>query len=95
MGELGPDALALHRDIGEVARATGIQKLWCVGELSRATAAGFGDGACWFESVTALGDFLLGELQPGRNILIKASRFMGLDQLVCRIVATEHIKAEG
>jgi UDP-N-acetylmuramoyl-tripeptide--D-alanyl-D-alanine ligase len=95
MGELGPDALALHRDIGQVARAAGIQQLWCVGELSRATADGYGASARWFESLEALGDFLQGELQPGRNILIKASRFMGLDRLVRRIEATTFDEAEG
>ena len=95
MGELGPDAVSLHRDIGKVARAAGIQRLWCVGELSRATAAGYGATARWFESVEELGDFLQSELQPGRNILIKASRFMGLDRLVRRIEATALNEAEG
>jgi len=95
MGELGPDALELHRGIGTIARDAGIDRLWCVGELSRATAAGYGDDARWFGSVTELGDFLLGELQPGRNILIKASRFMGLDRLVRRIEATAGNEAEG
>jgi UDP-N-acetylmuramoyl-tripeptide--D-alanyl-D-alanine ligase len=95
MGEIGPDALALHRAIGKVARDAGIQKLWCVGELSRATAAGYGDGARWFESIAELGEFLQGELQPGRNILIKASRFMGLDRLVHSIEAMAHNEAEG
>ncbi len=95
MGELGPDALSLHRDIGQAARAAGIQRLWCVGELSCATADGYGEAARWFASVTELGDFLQGELLPGRNILIKASRFMGLDRLVRRIEATVLNEAEG
>lgn len=95
MGELGPDALSLHQDIGRAARAAGIERLWCVGDLSRATAAGYGEAARWFESVAELGDFLQGELQPGRNILIKASRFMGLDRLVRRIEATALNEAEG
>jgi UDP-N-acetylmuramoyl-tripeptide--D-alanyl-D-alanine ligase len=95
MGELGPDAVELHRGIGTIARDAGIDRLWCVGELSRATAAGYGDDARWFGSVTELGDFLLGQLQPGRNILIKASRFMGLDGLVRRIEAAARNEAEG
>jgi len=95
MGELGPDALSLHRDIGQAARAAGIQRLWCVGELSRATAAGYGETARWFASVAELDDFLQGELQPDRNILIKASRFMGLDRLVRRIETTTRHEAEG
>jgi UDP-N-acetylmuramoyl-tripeptide--D-alanyl-D-alanine ligase len=95
MGELGPDALELHRGIGKLAREAGIQQLWCVGELSRAAAAGFGAGARCFDSVAALGDFLLSELRAGRNVLIKASRFMGLDKLVRRIETTALHEAEG
>jgi len=85
MGELGSDAPALHRGIGEVARDAGIRALFCVGELSRETAAGFGAGAQWFATVEELGDVLLPELDQARNVLIKASRFMALDQLIHRI----------
>ena len=87
MGELGPDAAALHRSMGELAHSAGIRELFCVGELSRETAAGFGRGARWFESIESLGEALLPELQEGRNVLIKASRFMELDRLVRQIEA--------
>ena len=82
MGELGPDAAALHRGMGELARDAGIRGLLCVGELSRETAAGFGSGAQWFESVADLQAALVTQLAAGRNVLIKGSRFMGLDQVV-------------
>jgi UDP-N-acetylmuramoyl-tripeptide--D-alanyl-D-alanine ligase len=82
MGELGPDAAALHRGMGELARDAGIRGLLCVGELSRETAAGFGTGAQWFNSVDELEVALATQLKAGRNVLIKGSRFMGLDQVV-------------
>jgi UDP-N-acetylmuramoyl-tripeptide--D-alanyl-D-alanine ligase len=42
MGELGPEAAALHREIGERARAAGIDRLLCLGELSIEAVRGFG-----------------------------------------------------
>jgi UDP-N-acetylmuramoyl-tripeptide--D-alanyl-D-alanine ligase len=85
MGELGADAEQLHFGIGELAKQSGITALLCTGELSQAAVRGFGAGAQWFESLDELHAALLTELQAGRNILIKASRFMGLDELVRRI----------
>lgn len=89
MGELGPDAPSLHRGMGELARDAGICGLFCVGELSREAAEGFGNGAQWFPTVDELDEALQGELTAGRNILIKGSRFMGLDQVVSRIKPAE------
>ncbi|OYY95541.1 MAG: hypothetical protein B7Y41_03295 [Hydrogenophilales bacterium 28-61-23] len=44
MGELGPDAANLHREVGEQARAAGIDRLLCLGEMSVHTVQGFGAG---------------------------------------------------
>jgi UDP-N-acetylmuramoyl-tripeptide--D-alanyl-D-alanine ligase len=85
MGELGPDAAAMHRGMGELARDAGIRKLFCLGEMSRETAAGFGHDAFWFASLDELSVALQPELATGRNVLIKGSRFMGLDRLVQQI----------
>jgi UDP-N-acetylmuramoyl-tripeptide--D-alanyl-D-alanine ligase len=85
MGELGPDSPALHRGMGELARDAGVRRLFCTGEMSRETAAGFGTGARWFESLEELSVALTPELGEGRNVLIKGSRFMGLDRLVRQI----------
>lgn len=85
MGELGSNAAVLHRGVGELARASGIRGLLCAGELSRETAAGFGDDARWFAAPDQLEQALLQELVSGRNVLIKASRFMRFDRLVKRI----------
>jgi UDP-N-acetylmuramoyl-tripeptide--D-alanyl-D-alanine ligase len=89
MGELGPDAASLHRGMGELARDAGIRGLFCVGELSREAAEGFGNGARWFGSIDELDQALQPELSAGRNILIKGSRFMGLDRIVDRIEPAE------
>jgi UDP-N-acetylmuramoyl-tripeptide--D-alanyl-D-alanine ligase len=89
MGELGPDAAVLHRSMGELARDAGVRKLFCVGELSRETAAGFGKGAQWFAELGELSATLLPELHDGLTVLIKGSRFMGLDRLVRAIETGE------
>lgn len=85
MGELGPDSAALHRGMGELARDAGMRGLFCTGEMSRETVAGFGAGARWFETVEELEEALRPELGEGRTVLIKGSRFMGLDRLVRQI----------
>jgi len=87
MGELGPDAATLHAGVGELARDAGVGRLYCIGELSRQTAAGYGKGARWFASIDELEQALENELTAGRNVLIKGSRFMGLDRLVRQIEA--------
>jgi UDP-N-acetylmuramoyl-tripeptide--D-alanyl-D-alanine ligase len=87
MGELGPAARDLHAAIGRHARTAGAVRLYCIGELSRATAAAFGAGAEWFANQDDLYAALQPELVAGRNVLVKASRFMGLDRLVAALTA--------
>lgn len=89
MGELGPDAAVLHQSIGKLAKDAGVCEFFCVGELTRHAADGYGKGARWFASISELEQVLPAELTAGRNVLIKGSRFMGLDRLVRQIeVAT-------
>ncbi|MEC9375871.1 MAG: UDP-N-acetylmuramoyl-tripeptide--D-alanyl-D-alanine ligase [Pseudomonadota bacterium] len=85
MGELGSNAEKLHFDIGRFARKSGIKRLLCIGQLSQSIARGFGESAQWFLSLDELYAAVSIELSSGCNILIKASRFMGLDELVNRI----------
>jgi len=82
MGELGVDAESLHREVGAAAREAGIDRLFCTGELSRTAVEGFGAGAQWCDSVDALATVLRADIGPDVSVLIKASRFMGLDRLV-------------
>lgn len=82
MGELGDDAVEMHRETGRLARESGVEGLFCIGELGKEIGAGFGPGARWMKSMDELESALRDELVPGRNVLIKASRFMGLDRLV-------------
>lgn len=82
MGELGADADQLHAAIGELGHTSGAAALLCTGELSRAMAVAFGPQARWCASLDELEAAVREVLRPDTKLLIKASRFMGLDQLV-------------
>ncbi len=82
MGELGADSAAQHRECGIAADEAGIDALYCIGELSRETAAGYGDAARHFDSVESLGAALEAELNAGTTLLFKASRSMRLERVI-------------
>jgi UDP-N-acetylmuramoyl-tripeptide--D-alanyl-D-alanine ligase len=86
MGELGLDELALHARVGEDARALGIDRLFATGDLSKAAVEAFGAGASHYPDREALADALQAELEAGTVVLVKASRFMGLERVVARLV---------
>ncbi|MDH3227404.1 MAG: UDP-N-acetylmuramoyl-tripeptide--D-alanyl-D-alanine ligase [Thermoleophilia bacterium] len=81
MAELGEDAPALHREIGEYARSR-CDGLLAIGELSRGAAETFGAQGRWFADVAALSQALELALGEDTTILVKGSRVMALDQLV-------------
>jgi len=82
MGELGPDATALHREVGKQAKAAGIQRLLCLGEMSAHTAQGFGAGAMHFERIEELLAEIECALGPEVTLLVKGSRFMKMERVV-------------
>jgi len=82
MGELGAAAVGLHTQVGRQARAAGIERLFTLGELSRATARAFASGAQHFEDCEALNETLLADLRAGVTVLIKGSRAMHMERCV-------------
>ena len=82
MGELGPEAPALHREVGEKAKAAGIDRLLCLGEMSVNTVQGFGDGAMHFERIEELLAEIEQALGPDVTVLVKGSRFMQMERVV-------------
>ncbi|MDH3433180.1 MAG: UDP-N-acetylmuramoyl-tripeptide--D-alanyl-D-alanine ligase, partial [Gammaproteobacteria bacterium] len=76
MAELGDDAVELHRDVGASIRSAGISRLITFGELSRAAAKGFGDGASSYDELDALVHDVTDILSADTNVLIKGSRSM-------------------
>jgi UDP-N-acetylmuramoyl-tripeptide--D-alanyl-D-alanine ligase len=87
MGELGPDAADLHREVGERARAAGIDRLLCLGEMTLNTVAAFGKGeagnrAMHFERIEELLAEVECALGPEVTVLVKGSRFMQMERVV-------------
>ncbi len=88
MGELGPDAAALHREVGESAQRAGIDRLLCLGEMSEQAARGFGEGAMHFERIEELLAEIECALGPEVTVLVKGSRFMKMERIVQSFMET-------
>jgi UDP-N-acetylmuramoyl-tripeptide--D-alanyl-D-alanine ligase len=85
MAELGAFAEASHTDIGEFARAAGIERLYATGALMERAVASFGAGAHWFTDVATLTAALLAAVRGAGSdvrLLVKGSRFNRLERVV-------------
>ncbi len=82
MGELGPGASELHREVGEQARAADIDRLLCLGEMSAHAVQAFGAGAMHFERIEELLAEVEQALGPEVTVLVKGSRFMKMERVV-------------
>jgi UDP-N-acetylmuramoyl-tripeptide--D-alanyl-D-alanine ligase len=80
MRELGPDAAAYHREVGEHARRQGVELLIGVGELG--TEYGPDEQVADAE---AAAEALRRSLRPGDAVLVKGSRAVGLELVAERL----------
>jgi UDP-N-acetylmuramoyl-tripeptide--D-alanyl-D-alanine ligase len=87
MGEIGGQGVAFHREIGEYARAAGVDRLLTVGELASNAADAFGPGGTHFDNVDSLAAELLSSLTADVTVLVKGSRFMRMERVVAAISA--------
>jgi UDP-N-acetylmuramyl pentapeptide synthase len=89
MRELGPEEVHFHRQTGEYAASAGVELLWGVGLLSRATAEGFRDARAGAPgghvASPAETSPVEASLRSGDVVLFKASRGVKLEQMVDRI----------
>ncbi|NNM60377.1 MAG: UDP-N-acetylmuramoyl-tripeptide--D-alanyl-D-alanine ligase [Legionellales bacterium] len=82
MGELGAEAVKFHRQLGEMARLAGVNRLYAVGELSLHTAEAFGEKGYHFHDQAALIEALQVELKPNICMLVKGSRSAKMENVV-------------
>jgi UDP-N-acetylmuramoyl-tripeptide--D-alanyl-D-alanine ligase len=82
MGELGTHGRRLHREAGRAARAAGVERLFAVGDLSRAAVDTFGEGARHYDNRDALIDDLRRNVDDTITLLVKGSRSMHLEQII-------------
>ncbi|UCE90603.1 MAG: UDP-N-acetylmuramoyl-tripeptide--D-alanyl-D-alanine ligase [Pseudomonadota bacterium] len=87
MGELGESTEALHRDTGVQVRASGVERLYAIGELARGAAQSFGEQGHHFHDITALVDVLRHDLTDNTTLLVKGSRRMHMEHVVDALVA--------
>ena len=85
MGEAGAAAGQFHDEIGGYAKSHGIDRMLCLGELSSAAAANFGEGGEHFLRLDDLVKTLSNELGPQTTVLVKGSRFMRMERVVDEI----------
>jgi UDP-N-acetylmuramoyl-tripeptide--D-alanyl-D-alanine ligase len=91
MGELGAFASDAHTDIGEFARAQGIERLYATGPLMQRAVESFGAGARWYgaapELIAAVDEALRGA-GPEVRLLVKGSRSNRLERVVEALTGT-------
>nr|WP_315483783.1 UDP-N-acetylmuramoyl-tripeptide--D-alanyl-D-alanine ligase [uncultured Undibacterium sp.] len=86
MGEVGADGAAFHQEIGQYAKAQGIQHLYTLGSLAKSSTIAFGSGAQHFDELGMLLAKLDCENGSGNTILIKGSRFMKMERVVAHLM---------
>ncbi|HEX7053663.1 MAG TPA: UDP-N-acetylmuramoyl-tripeptide--D-alanyl-D-alanine ligase [Burkholderiales bacterium] len=80
MGEVGEQGPQFHREVGEYARARGVDRLLALGSASAEAVAAFGPGAERFDTVEALVAAL-----RASTVLVKGSRFMRMERVVAAL----------
>ncbi len=91
MAELGADAERLHTEIGEYARARGIEQFVTVGKLSACAAKAFGKSARAFNDRDAAAEYCAGSLSSDDVVMVKGSRSAGMEHLVASLCAAEEV----
>jgi UDP-N-acetylmuramoyl-tripeptide--D-alanyl-D-alanine ligase len=98
MRELGPEGPRFHREAGEQAARLGFSPVVGVGELSRELAAGAkaaGAEAIWVPDAAVAADRAAAEVRPGDVVLVKASRGVGLETVVQRLLGQDVVGEGG
>jgi len=85
-GELGPDSVAIHADLGDALRRAGVTRLWATGEDARWTAERFGKGGTYYQEQSALIDALSAALTGNETLLIKGSRAQQMERVAGALV---------
>jgi UDP-N-acetylmuramoyl-tripeptide--D-alanyl-D-alanine ligase len=92
MGEVGDQGPAFHEEIGAYAKARGIEHFWCAGTLCAHAATAYGAAARHFADTPAV----LATLDAGTTaepafgaVLVKGSRFMGMERVVAALISRD------
>jgi UDP-N-acetylmuramoyl-tripeptide--D-alanyl-D-alanine ligase len=94
MAELGEEGPRLHAEIGELARACGVTRLFALGAGSKPAVATFGEGGEWFASADDLIAALRPGLRSGLTVYIKGSRVNRLERVTSALLPPGAAMAE-
>lgn len=89
MVELGAEAEKYHYQLGEKARAAGVDRFYAVGDLSKHAVAGFGKGGQHFADQKALIEALQPELKASVFMLVKGSRSAKMENVVKALLSEQ------
>ena len=89
MAELGAHATSSHAEVGEYAKARGVERVYAMGSQTRITVDAFGAGAQWFADAQALTQALQTELTADVRLLIKGSRVNRLERVVDALAGSQ------
>ena len=96
MGEVGDQGIGFHREIGEYARAAGVDRLLTTGELAAHAVTSFGSGGEHFDDVDALiaaaSAGLRGASGARITLLVKGSRFMRMERVVAALTGSTAVE---
>ncbi|MFI4904180.1 MAG: UDP-N-acetylmuramoyl-tripeptide--D-alanyl-D-alanine ligase [Burkholderiales bacterium] len=87
MGEVGAQGPRFHREIGEYARAAGIDRLLAAGRQAHETVLAFGAHGAHYADVDALVAALSPPPDAATTVLVKGSRFMRMERVVDALCA--------
>ena len=82
MAEVGDQGPAFHAEAGAHARSSGIARLFTLGAQSTHAAQAYGPAARHFEDMASLLAAVQAALPEVGSVLVKGSRFMGMEQVV-------------
>lgn len=86
MHELGPSGARLHEEAGRAARAAGVERLYCVGDLAAHAAAAFGAGASCVPAPESVAPLVRDAADTDLHVLVKGSRLAHMERLVESLV---------
>lgn len=82
MGELGTTGEQLHFELGQTAKAAGIDELYTLGRLSAQASQSFGQAAYAYQDLTELLAALNAKLSTDTQVLVKGSRSARMERVV-------------
>ncbi len=82
MFELGEEELALHKDVGAYAAQAGVDRVICIGELSKLMYEGCGSKAVYFPDKESFYKAFSPADFTGNTVLVKASHGMAFQEIV-------------